>query len=122
MSLAGIRVLVVEDEAIIALAIEDMLIELGCQIVGPALSVDAAARLASGEALDAAVLDINLRGETSRPVAEILRGRDVPFCFSTGYESADVPDGFESVPLLRKPYTSDSLGAMLRMLLSAERG
>ena len=117
MSLSEIRVLVVEDEAIIALAIEDMLAELGCCAVGPALTAQAAKRLAENDAIDAAVLDINLRGESSEPVARVLRDRGVPFCFSTGYESGDVPGGFETVPLLRKPYTTENLGAVLTRLL-----
>ena len=111
--------LVVEDEAIIALAIEDMLAELGCKIAGPALTLDSAQRMARSESIDAAVLDINLRGQSSAPVARILCDRAVPFCFSTGYEAPDVPDGFETVPLLRKPYTCDSLGAILQSLLAA---
>ena len=108
----------VEDEAIIALAIEDMLAELGCETVGPALTLSEAARLATHEPIDAALLDINLAGQSSEPVARTLRGRQIPFCFSTGYESADVPAGFEAIPVLRKPYTSDSLGAALNGLLA----
>lgn len=117
MSGGAIRVLVVEDEAIIALAIEDMLAELGCNAVGPALTAEAAKRHAQSDEFDAAVLDINLRGESSEGVARALRDRGVPFCFSTGYESGDVPSGFEAVPLLRKPYTAENLGAVLNRLL-----
>jgi DNA-binding response OmpR family regulator len=117
----GLRVLVVEDEAIIALAIEDMLAELGFEVVGPALTLSEAERLASVEALDAAVLDINLDGKSSEPVARALCDRRIPFCFSTGYESADVPGGFEAVPLLRKPYRSESLGSVLHRLLGREK-
>lgn len=117
MSGGAIRVLVVEDEAIIALAIEDMLAELGCNAVGPALTAEAAKRHAQSDEFDAAVLDINLRGESSEGVAWALRDRGVPFCFSTGYESGDVPSGFEAVPLLRKPYTAENLGAVLNRLL-----
>ena len=118
MSLRGLRVLIVEDEAIIALAIEDMLEELGCEAAGPALNLGEAQCLAQQERIDAAVLDINLAGRSSEPVARLLHKRGVPFCFSTGYESADVPSGLETVPLLRKPYTSERLGEVLRALLS----
>lgn len=110
--------LVVEDEAIIALAIEDMLRELGCEVAGTAMTLGVAEEIAREEAFDAAVLDINLNGDTSEVVAETLRSRGIPFCFSTGYGSADVPLGFEDVPLLQKPYNAASLAAVLERLLA----
>jgi CheY-like chemotaxis protein len=114
--LAGRRIFLVEDEAIIALAIEDMLIALGCAVVGPALSVREAEGLAREAALDGAVLDINLGGASSGPIAAILRQRAIPFCFSTGYGSAELPAEFGEVPLLQKPYSTESLAAVLRRL------
>ncbi len=118
MALAGRRILIVEDEAIIALAIEDMLAELQCQTVGPAMTLLAAEALARTEALDAGVLDLNLGGDSSQSVAEILRERGIPFCFSTGYGSADIPQGFIETPLLQKPYAADDLGGLLAQLIS----
>ena len=108
----------VEDEAIIALAIQDMIEQLGCQAVGPALSLQAGEHLAAVEEIDAAVLDINLSGDSSHAVAQRLRDRAIPFCFSTGYGSADVPRDFADAPVLQKPYTSESLAAVLAELLS----
>jgi DNA-binding response OmpR family regulator len=117
-SLTGKRVLLVEDEAIIALAIEDMLREIGCEVVGPALDVTRGEQLAKDAALDAAVLDINLGGRMSHSIAQILRARRLPFCFSTGYASAEIPAGFESIQVLQKPYDIASLRSALVQLLS----
>src|SRR5471030_2544427 len=83
--LAGRRILVVEDEALVAWAIEDMLVELGCIVVGPAARVSQALVIVEGQPLDAAVLDVNLNGEKCYPVAEALTARGVPFIFSTAY-------------------------------------
>lgn len=112
-SLQNRRILLVEDEVIIALAIEDMLINLGCEIVGPAFSLSAGQALAASEPLDAAVIDLNLGGESSVSIAQTLQRRDVPFCFSTGYGSSVVPSGFQGRPVLQKPYTLESLARAL---------
>lgn len=117
--IAGKRVLLVEDEAILAMSVEDMLHDLGCVVIGPALSKDDAQRLATEAELDAAVLDINLGDGDSGVIAEILMRRGVPFCFSTGYGTAGVPEGFSGVPVLAKPYTSSSLSTALQQLLAS---
>ena len=83
-ALAGKRVLVVEDEAIIAGMIEDMLTELGAIVVGPAGTLAKAVELAEREPIDAAMLDVNIRSERIDPVVETLRGRGVPFVLATG--------------------------------------
>ena len=84
-SLYGRRVLVVEDEMIVAWLLEDMLADFGCTIVGPAARIDQALAMIKAEALDAAVLDVNLNGQQSYPLADALVTRGVPFVFSTGY-------------------------------------
>lgn len=111
------RILVVEDEAIIALALEDMLIQIGCAVVGPAFSVTDGQRLAASEPVDGAVLDINVGGETSEAVARMLHSRGIPFLFSTGYGVSAVPDGFEDRPVLQKPYTLETLGRALERMI-----
>ena len=116
--LVGSRVLLVEDEAILAMSIEDMLRDLGCEVVGPALSLAEARALAEKEKIDAAVLDINMGEGFSYEVAEMLRARNVPFCFSTGYGSAGPEPRFVDVPVLPKPYSQQSLAAVLDELLS----
>ena len=115
--LSGARVLLVEDEAILALSIEDMLLDLGCEIVGPAMSLSQARALAEGERLDAAILDINMGEGLSFDVAATLRKRSVPFCFSTGYGSAGVTPEYAEVPVLPKPYSAASLRAVLSGLI-----
>jgi CheY-like chemotaxis protein len=98
------RVLLVEDEYVVA---DDMARELagfGLVVLGPLGSLGDAMRLVgSGEAIDGAVLDINLRGEMVFPLAEELRRRDVPFVFATGYERWSIPVSFQGVPLCEKP-------------------
>lgn len=118
MSLHGVRVLVVEDEPIVAMCLEDMLIELGCDVVGPAAQLASGLALAEGEALDAAILDINLGGERSYPIAAALRGRGLPYVFASGYGAAD-PAYAGPVGLIAKPYRIDDIRAALEQLLSA---
>lgn len=108
--LAGRRVLVVEDEYFLADDIARVLARLGAEVVGPlATRDDALARLGEGEPLDAAVLDINLRGETCYPIADALRARGVPFVFATGYDRAVVPAAYHGVPRWEKPFDPDLL-------------
>jgi len=113
-ALAGLRVLVVEDEPVVAMCLEDILEELGCVTVGPVGRLIEGLALAQREPLDAAILDINLDGERSNRIAEALRDRGVPFAFASGYGSA--PEGF-GAPMIEKPYrTADierALGALL---------
>jgi CheY-like chemotaxis protein len=114
VDLAGKRILVVEDEALVAMLIEDMLIELGCAVVGPAMRLQHALQLAETGAIDAAVLDINLGGTRSDPVAEILERRLVPTLFVTGYGQAGRS---RNDRVLQKPYRKCELGDALRALL-----
>lgn len=112
----GLRVLVVEDEPVVAMCLEDMLEGLGCTTVGPAGRLAEGLALAESEDLGAAILDINLGGERSTPIAEALRRRGVPFAFASGYGS--LPEGFEDgVPLIEKPYRDADIDAALRTIL-----
>ena len=117
--LAGRRVLVVEDEAIVAWALEDMLADLGCCMVGPAARIAQALALIEAEALDMAVLDVNLDGLTSYCVADALAARGVPFMFSTGYNKDRLPSPYRDRPVMQKPYATADLGAMLANLMTA---
>jgi CheY-like chemotaxis protein len=107
--LEGLKILVVEDEALVAVMVEDMLVALGARVVGPASTLAQGLALAAAEALDAAVLDVNVRGEPITPLADLLRQSGVPIVFATGYGEA--PAGLhEHAPVLEKPYTREDLG------------
>ncbi|MGK9052027.1 response regulator [Neorhizobium petrolearium] len=114
---SGIKVLVVEDESFVALMIEDMLEDLGCQIVASLARLKEACDIASTAELDVAVLDINLGGERSFPVAHILQERGVPFMFSTGYGKNGVPAELSDAPVLSKPFSGKELEETLALTL-----
>ena len=115
--LAGRHILVVEDEMLILLNIEDMLADLGCTSVSAATTVDQALALIGAQAFDAAMVDVNLDGTKSYPVAEALAARGVPFAFSTGYSGQSIADGYRDRPVLGKPYSDVELVAILTRLL-----
>ena len=104
MTIEGVRVLLVEDEAIIAMTAEDMLDELGCITAATASSLPEALAAAERETFDVALLDINLNGAESLPVAARLREMGLPFVFTTGYGAAGSGDEYRDVPLVTKPY------------------
>lgn len=120
--LSGLRVLLVEDEAMVAMMLEDMLGDLGCEIVGPAASVARALELAGDAALDGAILDVNVGGEAIYPVAEALTARGVPFVFTTGYGATDIDARFAGAPALQKPFSPPSLYDALADAVAARRG
>ncbi|RYB01369.1 response regulator [Lichenibacterium ramalinae] len=84
------RVLIVEDEMMVAMLVEDMLVDMGFIVVGPAYRLGDGLRLAKSETLDVAVLDVNLKGARSFPIATVLTERGIPFVFATGYGTTDV--------------------------------
>jgi DNA-binding response OmpR family regulator len=108
------RVLVVEDEMLVAMVLEDQLADAGFKVVGPAFSVEEAMRLAASEPLDGAVLDINLAGEKVYPVADLLAARNVPFVYVTGFGRAGLRETDQGRPMLQKPYLFASLEAIVR--------
>ncbi|KQW84027.1 response regulator [Brevundimonas sp. Root1279] len=103
---AGRRVLVVEDESLVAMLLETILEDMGCTPVGPASTVDEGLQLVAEDApIDAALLDVNVAGRQIFPVAEALKARGVPFIFSTGYGEGGLPDEWRGQPTLQKPFT-----------------
>src|ERR1700761_7215194 len=98
-----LRILVVEDEAMIAMLIEDMLSDLGCVPVGPAYNAEQALELIRSERFDAAILDVNLGGQRTTPVAEALHRKSIPFFFATGYGPAGIAAQFSKHIVLTKP-------------------
>lgn len=112
--MTALRILIVEDEPVVAMCLEDMLDLLGHVAIGPAGRLSEGLALAESAAFDAAILDINLGGERSTAIAEALRRRGVPFAFASGYGAG--PEGFESAPLIPKPYRLADLEAALAHL------
>ncbi len=113
-ALKGRRVLVVEDETMIAMLVEDMLADLGCAVVGPAHGLEAALALAAGgEAIDAALLDVNLAGRPVFPVADALRARGVPTIFATGDGESGLREADAGARVLQKPFRAADLARAL---------
>ena len=117
---SGRRVLLVEDEMLVVWLLEDMLADLGCTVVGPASNVNQALAMIDAEAIDVAVLDVNLNGQMSYPVADALAARGVPFVFSTGYDKDTLLDGYRSVPVLQKPFHRSELSHTFSKLLTSK--
>ncbi|MFY9640535.1 MAG: response regulator [Rhodomicrobium sp.] len=113
----GARILIVEDNALLALELGQAIGEAGFAVAGPALSAARAVELIEKSGCDAAVLDINLRGETSAAVANELRTRAIPFITITGYARAQQPAVFEGVPTFTKPVAMATIVEELRRCL-----
>jgi CheY-like chemotaxis protein len=123
MLLLGRRILVVEDELMIAALWETILIEAGCAVLGPFPRIAPALHCIAEEPLiDAALLDVQLHGATVLPVAEALDSHGVPFLFATGYGAAGVPAPFRDRPVLTKPCPLRTLLAELAQLIAADAG
>ena len=100
------RILVVEDETLVAMDLEDMLVAAGCEVVGPVARVAHGLALARTEALNGAILDINVAGELVYPIAETLRELSIALVFASGYDQGlRVPAHLAAYPRIRKPYT-----------------
>lgn len=122
-TLAGLRILVVEDEMLIALLIEEMLQELQCEIIGPVSSVEEAIAAMRARPLDGALLDMNLNGESSSRAADELNERAVPFLLVTGYDANDGESpAFQTASRIKKPFDIEDLaGSMLKVFAGGTR-
>jgi len=119
--LSGARVLVVEDEMMLLMMIEGMLEDMGCESFSAVATVKQALAILDTKTFDVAMLDLNLNGDRSYPIADALAARGVPFLFSTGYGSGGVGEGYRDRPVLMKPYRIDQLATTLRRLLPTDR-
>jgi DNA-binding LytR/AlgR family response regulator len=118
MPLARRRVLVIEDEYFIADDITNGLANLGAEVIGPVAEIEEAEDIVRrGDALDAAVLDINIRNELIFPLARALRERKIPFVFTTGYDKSTLEPEFQDIQLLEKPLDISRLGRTLARLM-----
>ena len=112
------RVLFVEDEAMISMLIEDMLLDLGVEVVGPASEMADALALAREADIEAAILDINLGGQLTYPVAEVLKERGIPVIFATGYQPTALPEQFRGMPTLHKPFEQQRFAEVMQAVLA----
>ena len=120
--LSGRRVLLVEDEALVAMLLETILEDMGCIPVGPAGTVeDGLAMVADPAPLDAALLDVNVVGHQVFPVAEALKARGVPFVFSTGYGEGGLPEAWRGQATIQKPFTEAAVREALMKAMGVER-
>jgi DNA-binding response OmpR family regulator len=110
------RILVVEDEMLIAIMIEDAVQDSGGEIVGPVATLERALKVAEEEEFDAAILDVTVRGGKVYPVAELLLKRGIPFVFASGYGDWALPEGLRDKPRLMKPFTLAALEEQIRSL------
>jgi two-component SAPR family response regulator len=114
--LKGLRILLVEDEYLVACEIAHMLRALGCEVAGPVPSCETALDVLRREAIDGALLDVKLQGEDVLPVADWCAEHDVPFIFTTGYDTHLLSPRYETRPHLEKPFARRKLRTVARQV------
>lgn len=119
---AGLRILVVEDEMLVAMLMEDMLTDLGYEVVGTASRVNKAVEMAERETFDVAILDLNLNGQEAYPVADALILRGIPFAFATGYGETGLREPYRNRPILQKPFQQQHLKRVIAEALASDAG
>jgi CheY-like chemotaxis protein len=114
-----LKVLIIEDESIVAMMIEDLIVDMGHEVVGTAGRLEQAQKLATELALDFAIVDVNLNGQLTYPVAETLKARGVPFVFATGYGAQGLKDEWKQSPVLQKPFQPEDLARAINAVAKA---
>ena len=117
VSLTGKRILIVEDSPVVGPFTADLLQELACIVVGPAPNMAAGRQLIDSEKIDAALIDVHIRGERVFPLCDVLAGKGVPFVLTSGYADWNMPEKWRDRPRLQKPYTLDQVERALANLL-----
>jgi CheY-like chemotaxis protein len=117
MGFEGVRVLIIEDDSLVAMSVGDMLGDLGCSVVANAGSLTQAFEKVEAGGFDFALLDVNLRGKEVFPVADILSEQGIPFAFASGYGRAGLPAEFSTSPIVSKPFQIGELSAVLSSAL-----
>ena len=117
--LSGRSVFLVEDEGMIRMMVADMLEELGYKVAAEAGDITEAMRLAQTTQFDIAILDVNVNGKIISPVADLIKARNRPFIFATGYGSSGLPEEYRDRPALQKPFQLETLGKMIETTLRA---
>lgn len=120
--LRGLRLLVVEDVGMVAVALKATLEEFGCRVVGTAARVHEASEMSRREQLDGVLLDLNLGGQYSYPVVDILRERGVPFIIMSGYDAGVLRPDLADAPQMQKPFERYALEALLRTVFHDRAG
>ncbi|WP_222876451.1 response regulator [Terrihabitans soli] len=118
MPLEGRRVLLVEDETLVSMLMEDILMDFGCILVGTAARLEDALARAREAAIDIALLDVNLAGKRSFPVADILAERGIPFLFVSGYGEQALEAPHQNRPVIQKPFSPESIGEAIQNVLN----
>src|SRR6516165_8904702 len=113
----GGSVFLVEDEVMIRMMVADMLEELGYSIAAEAGDISEAIRLAQSTDFDLAILDVNVNGKVISPVADLIKARNCPFIFATGYGSSGLPEEYRDRPSLQKPFQIETLGKLIEATL-----
>lgn len=108
-ALKGIRLLIVEDEALVAMMIHDVMHDAGAQVIGPAVTIERALAEIAGNTIDCALLDVNLAGQRVDRVADELIRRGIPFIFLTGYGQSGIAERFPQIPVVAKPFEDENL-------------
>ena len=114
--LKGRRILLVEDSPVVAPFTAELLDELGCEMVGPAPNLAAARELVENERIDAALMDVRIRGERSFGICDMLDAKGVPFVFTSGYADWILPEKWQDRPRVQKPYTIEQIEEALTNL------
>jgi CheY-like chemotaxis protein len=117
-NLAGRRVLVIEDESMVTMLLQDTLADIGCEVVGLASRFKDAMEKATSLSFDVAILDVNLNGHQTFPIAEALARRGSAFVFASGYGVASLPASLRLTPILQKPFQQPELERALREALA----
>ncbi len=101
---------------LVAMLIEDLILDLGHQVVGPAMRLEAALEIVDAQPVDFAILDINLAGKQSFPVADRLKAKGIPFMFASGYGAAGLVDPYRDAPIVQKPFEASHIAQALKVL------
>jgi DNA-binding response OmpR family regulator len=118
----GGSVFLVEDEVMIRMMVADMLEELGFSVAAEAGEINEAMKLAQTATFDIAILDVNVNGKVISPVAELIKSRNLPFIFATGYGSSGLPEEYRDRPALQKPFQLETLSKMIDSALQSPAG
>ena len=116
--LEGKRILIVEDEFLLAVLIEETLQSFGCETIGPFTRLELGLQASRQESFDMAILDINLNGKMVYPLADELLARGIPYVFLTGYAAKDLPEAYRSQNRIQKPFDSNVIRETLEQLFS----